>query len=76
LPAGLESLPFGFAEWNISTEQPIEKTQQLRQFEVYKNNNGDYFMFAGGPVWSIEWCPQEEHQKQACSLLICFRNLD
>uniref|UniRef100_A0A1A7WT83 General transcription factor IIIC, polypeptide 2, beta n=1 Tax=Iconisemion striatum TaxID=60296 RepID=A0A1A7WT83_9TELE len=77
LPEELESVEFSVTREGLKKE---EKPQlRLSRFESVPAHSGrwDMLLFAGGPVWALEWCPTPDGAPASQYLaLACHRGMD
>ncbi|XP_054910303.1 general transcription factor 3C polypeptide 2 isoform X2 [Poeciliopsis prolifica] len=77
LPEELESAAFKVSRDNLTQEEaPLLR---LSRFEAMAAHPGrwDMFLFAGGPVWALEWCPTPDGAPASQYIaLACHRGMD
>ncbi|XP_014327032.1 general transcription factor 3C polypeptide 2 isoform X1 [Xiphophorus maculatus] len=77
LPQELESAAFKVSRDNLNQEE--SPLLRLSRFEAMAAHpcRWDMFLFAGGPVWALEWCPTPDGAPASQYIaLACHRGMD
>ncbi|XP_014841528.1 PREDICTED: general transcription factor 3C polypeptide 2 [Poecilia mexicana] len=77
LPQELESAAFKVSRDNLNQEEtPLLRLSRFESMEAHPGR-WDMFLFAGGPVWALEWCPTPDGAPASQYIaLACHRGMD
>ncbi|XP_029902818.1 general transcription factor 3C polypeptide 2 isoform X2 [Myripristis murdjan] len=77
LPQELQSVAFKVSREGLRNEETL--LQRLNRFESVAPHpqRWDMFLYAGGPVWAMEWCPSpDDATAKQYVALACHRGMD
>ncbi|XP_074541915.1 general transcription factor 3C polypeptide 2 [Halichoeres trimaculatus] len=77
LPRELQSVAFSVSREGLNKEeQPLQRLSRFSALPAHPHR-WDMFLFSGGPVWALEWCPTPDGAPASQYLaLACHRGMD